>query len=57
MRFSVPAVIIILLGVIFLMQNLGIGNFDLSHLIRVWWPLILIVVGIGMLFKRGSSSK
>lgn len=56
MRSSiVPAIIVIVIGVIFLMQNLGIGNFDFGHLIRVWWPVILIVVGISMLFKRSSK--
>ncbi|MEO8743136.1 MAG: DUF5668 domain-containing protein [Lysobacteraceae bacterium] len=56
MRSSIaPAIIVIVIGVIFLMQNLGIGNFDFGHLVRVWWPLILIAVGISMLLKRGSS--
>ena len=56
MRSSiVPAVIVIVIGVIFLMQNLGIGNFDFGHLVRVWWPLILIAVGFSMLFKRSAK--
>ncbi len=57
MRPYVPAIIVIAVGVIFLMQNLGIGHFDFGRLIRVWWPLILIAVGLSMLFKRGSAHK
>jgi len=51
----VSAVIVIAIGVLFLMHNLGIGHFDLGELISKWWPLILIGVGVNMLFKRGSA--
>jgi len=51
----VSAIIVIAIGVLFLMHNLGIGHFDLGALISKWWPLILIVVGVNMLFKRGSA--
>ena len=51
----VSAVIVIAIGVLFLMHNLGIGHFDLGELISKWWPLILIGVGVNLLFKRGST--
>ncbi len=51
----VGPLILILIGVVFLLQNLGIGHFDLGHLISKWWPLILIAVGISLLIKRNSS--
>jgi len=51
----VSAIIVIAIGVLFLMHNLGIGHFDLGELISKWWPLILIAVGVNMLFKRGSA--
>ncbi|MBP7066544.1 DUF5668 domain-containing protein [Ferrovibrio sp.] len=42
--------ILIGLGLLFLANN-----FDMLSLafLRQWWPLILIVLGIGMLFQRG----
>ncbi|HEV2608253.1 MAG TPA: DUF5668 domain-containing protein [Xanthomonadaceae bacterium] len=57
MRPNVSAFILIAIGVLFLMHNLGIGNFDLGRLISTWWPLILIGVGSSMLFNRGSARK
>ncbi|MFC4728211.1 LiaI-LiaF-like domain-containing protein [Coralloluteibacterium thermophilus] len=54
MKFSVPAVILIVLGVVLLMNNLGLADFDLGRLIMRWWPAILIAVGISMLFRRGN---
>ncbi|MEP6634041.1 MAG: DUF5668 domain-containing protein [Luteimonas sp.] len=50
----IGACVLIAIGVLFLLQNLGIGGIDFGRLISKWWPLILIVVGVGMLFKRGS---
>jgi len=50
----VGALVLIVIGVLFLLQNLGYGGFDFGDLIRKWWPLILIAVGVGMLFKRSA---
>ena len=57
MRPYLSAIILIALGVLFLLQNLGVANINLGHLIATWWPLILILVGVSMLFKRGSARK
>ncbi len=53
MKGKIGAIILIALGVIFLLANLGIANFNLGALAAKWWPLILIAVGVGMLFTRG----
>ncbi len=50
----VGALVLIVIGVLFLLQNLGYCNFDFSQLLSKWWPLILIAVGVGMLFKRSA---
>lgn len=47
----VPALVLIALGVLFLLKNLGLTNLNLGALISTWWPAILIVVGLSMLFK------
>jgi hypothetical protein len=52
MRPNVPAIILIVLGVVFLLNNLGLWDVSLARLIHTWWPLVLIAVGISMLFKR-----
>lgn len=49
----VTALILIALGLLFLARNLGWTDLNLSRLLTTWWPLILIVVGVSLLFKRG----
>lgn len=52
MKPRISAFIVIAIGVLFLLQNMGIANLDLGNLISKWWPLILIAVGISMLFRQ-----
>jgi hypothetical protein len=51
MRFPIGAVVLIVLGVLFLLSNQGLIP-RLGPLLREWWPLILIAVGVGLLFRR-----
>jgi uncharacterized integral membrane protein len=47
MRFRFGAIVIIILGIIFLLINLDIAPAaELKALLAQWWPLILIVVGV-----------
>jgi len=50
-RSLVSALILIALGVILLLSNLGLLP-RLGPLFAQWWPVILIVVGVAMLFRR-----
>ena len=50
-RSLVPAVVLIGVGIIFLLSNFGLLP-RIGPLLAQWWPLILIVVGIGMLVRR-----
>ena len=46
------AFILILIGVIFLLINLGVLPVaELKALLAQWWPLILILVGVAMLLR------
>jgi hypothetical protein len=47
----VGAIILIVLGALFLLSNLGMLP-RLGPLFAQWWPLILIVVGASMLLRR-----
>ncbi len=47
-------IILLLFGVLFLLDNLGIMCFDFWGFIGDWWPVILIVLGISIIFKRKS---
>ena len=43
--------VLILLGVVFLLSNLGLLP-HLGPLFARWWPLILIIAGVSMLTRR-----
>jgi len=45
------ALILIILGALFLLSNLGLLP-RLGPLFAQWWPLILIVVGVLMLVRK-----
>ncbi|MEO8365353.1 MAG: DUF5668 domain-containing protein [Pseudoxanthomonas sp.] len=50
-----PALILIAVGALFLLKNLGLTNLNLGALISTWWPAILILIGISMLFKNRAG--
>ena len=45
------AIILIVIGALFLLSNLG-WLPRLGPLFAQWWPLILIVVGVSMLLRK-----
>ena len=47
----VAPLILILLGVLFLLSNLGLLP-HLGPLFAKWWPLILVAVGLSLLLRR-----
>ncbi|MFQ5870160.1 MAG: LiaI-LiaF-like domain-containing protein [Candidatus Zixiibacteriota bacterium] len=47
-------IVLLVLGVLFLLGNLDIMYFDFWDFIGDWWPVILIVVGLSIIFKRKS---
>ncbi len=50
----IAALILIVVGLLFLANNLGWTNLSIGRLITTWWPAILVAVGVGMLFGRGK---
>ena len=47
-RRLIPALVLIVLGTLFLLDNLGLG-IDAGRLLATWWPALLIAAGIGKL--------
>jgi lipopolysaccharide export LptBFGC system permease protein LptF len=45
------ALVLIVLGTLFLLSNLGLIP-RLGPLFATWWPLILIAVGVSLLLRR-----
>ena len=50
-RSRTGAIVLIIVGTLFLLSNLGVVP-QLGPLLRQWWPLILIVIGVIMLVQR-----
>lgn len=57
MKGNIAAIVLIVLGVFFLLTNLGLIDVSLWQLFRVWWPAILIAGGVGLFFTPGSRKK
>lgn len=51
MKSRFNGLVLIVAGGLALAYNLGYLHVNLMQLLRVWWPLILIVVGIGFFFS------
>ena len=45
-------ILIILIGLIFLLNNLNFIKVSIVELIRIYWPIILIWVGVDKLLSK-----
>jgi hypothetical protein len=54
-RSLVGPVILIGLGMIFLMDNLGLLDRTVWALLGTVWPLLLVAIGLDLLFGRRSG--
>ena len=50
MKGNIAAIVLVVLGVFFLLTNLGLISISLRELLRVWWPVALIAVGLALFF-------
>ena len=57
MRGNFGASALIVVGVLALAINLGIIDVDLAQLLRTWWPLLLIVLGVGVFLAPGARPR
>ncbi|MGZ3535848.1 MAG: LiaI-LiaF-like domain-containing protein [Thermodesulfobacteriota bacterium] len=55
-KSAIAAYILVGLGIIFLLSNLG-WIPPIRLLMAQWWPLILIIVGVLVLIRRLSRRK
>jgi hypothetical protein len=55
-RSRAGALILIFVGAVFLLVNLGVLPVaELRQLLARWWPLILIVIGVWQLARPGKG--
>ena len=57
MRGNFAAIVLVLVGIFFLLTNLGYVNISLMQILKTWWPLILIAVGISLFVMPDSNRK
>lgn len=57
MKGNVAAIVLVLLGTFFLLNNLGLIDISLIEVLKIWWPAILIVVGLGLFLVPDSRRK
>jgi len=50
-------ILFIILGLLFLANNLDLIKVSIVELIRVYWPIILIWIGIEKLISKSSEDK
>ncbi|MCC4615530.1 DUF5668 domain-containing protein [Xanthomonas campestris pv. asclepiadis] len=52
MRYRlIPALFLITLGTLFLLDNLGLARLDVGNLVSTWWPALLIGAGVRQLLR------
>jgi uncharacterized integral membrane protein len=50
-------ILFIILGLLFLANNLDLIKVSIVELIRVYWPIILIWIGIDKIISKSSEDK
>ncbi len=55
-RRLIPALVLIVLGALFLLDNLGVAGIDAGQLLGTWWPALLIAAGIGKLMLPADKT-
>jgi hypothetical protein len=55
MKGNFAAILLVLVGAFMLLSNLGVIHVSLLGLMKIWWPLIVIVVGVMLFFTPGSG--
>jgi hypothetical protein len=55
MKGNFAATVLVLVGSYFLLSNLGLIQVSFREIISVWWPVVLIAVGVSMFFTPGGK--
>jgi lia operon protein LiaF len=48
----IGGLVLIALGTIFLLNNLGIAHLSVRVIFEKWWPAIFILVGLSLLIRH-----
>jgi hypothetical protein len=50
----IGAIVLMVVGAVFLLNNLGIAQLSLREIAGTWWPALLILAGLSLLIRRGN---
>ncbi len=54
MRGNLAAISLLVIGALALAVNLDLLEIDLVRLLKTWWPLALIALGLALFFTPGE---
>lgn len=57
MKGNFAAIVLVVVGALALAANLGLFQVDLLGLVKTWWPLGLIVLGVALYFTPDADGK
>ena len=57
MKGNFAALALLLIGAVALAVNLDFFELDLVQLMRKWWPLALIALGVALFFTPGDERR
>jgi hypothetical protein len=57
MKGNFGAVVLVLIGSVALAVNLDVLDINFVKLMRTWWPLVLIALGVGMFLTPSDGRK
>ena len=57
MKGNFGAIALLVIGVLALAVNLDLLEIDLVQLLRKWWPLALIAIGVALFFTPDEGSR
>ena len=49
---KIGAIILVVVGTVFLLNNLGIAQLSIREIATKWWPVLLIIAGLSLLTRR-----
>jgi hypothetical protein len=57
MKGNFVSVVLIVIGALALAVNLDLIQLDLVALLRKWWPLALVVIGVALFFTPDDGGR
>ena len=57
MKGNLVSLALIAIGALALAVNLDLIEFDLVALLRKWWPVVLILLGVGLFLTPDDGGK